>query len=176
MKSQTEIFGLVIVVLLVSLLMIMVLVFVVKDKGTDIQKTYNDKQLAINTMKAMLTTNMPACRNVDLNDVIIDCFRNQELYCVGFSDSCAFVDNATEEIMQDTVILWGKKYRFYAYKKGDVGPGEDAFEIASGTSEGVSHSNTDDHCLSATEIEPGDFFLPAAGTTIYLRLDICTYE
>lgn len=167
-RGQSEIFGLMIVVLLVSLLLIMVLTFVVSNRGSEVQKTYTDKQLAINTVKAMISTNIPACRNVEFSEVIKDCFKYRELSCQGYADSCAFVAQESPLFLERTIGQWGVDYRYYVFLKGDEGPYE---------SHDIRHSNTPDGCARAIAIEPGEFYLPTgAGQIVFIRLDVCMYD
>jgi hypothetical protein len=150
-KSQMEIMGLMVIIILVALAMLFVIQFVVVREATDIKKTYTHSELATNTNTALLKTTTQ-CKGQDINQLLQDCAGGESINCNG-KGSCAYVAEAIEGILDQTLKEWGKAYRF-TVKSGN----QDVISpITSGNCEKV-------------DIEPGINPLPGG---IIVRLDIC---
>src|SRR5690606_18228671 len=72
MKAQTEILGLVMVVLLISIGMLFTISFVVFNQGNDIRGAYIDKETATYLNYAILDSTS-SCMQISYQRLIIDC-------------------------------------------------------------------------------------------------------
>jgi hypothetical protein len=153
-KAQTEIMGLVIIVVLVSLAMLFVVQFVVLKEPSTLKKTYTHKQLAANTLNTLVrTTTM--CKGQEINQLLRDCAAYSSsggiILCENGQGSCEFVRNAIYEILHNTLDAWNKEYAFYA-SIADIG-------FSNGNCTGERQ----------TKINP----IPTDAGVMTLRLDIC---
>ncbi|MCK4589217.1 MAG: hypothetical protein KAT77_02155 [Nanoarchaeota archaeon] len=121
-KGQLEVFGLVIVVILISLGMLFLLKFVLFKPVGEERATFTRGKLAENTLGALMNT-VTTCRaesKVTISDLIQYCAENQD--CDG-GDSCVFLKEVVEEILSKTLQVWNKDYEFR------VGSGPDKVDI-----------------------------------------------
>jgi len=113
-KSQMEIIGVVIIVLLLSLGIVFVLKFVYKGNEVDIRQEYLESQMAANMLNAIIQINLPNCSNQQVKTLIRDCALNNEIKCDGDVHSCTFLNNTISEILNNTLKKWHKRYKFKA--------------------------------------------------------------
>lgn len=113
-KSQTEIMGLVIVVILITLALLFVLSFIVLRKPTTLKKQYTQSEIAANTLNALLETTTP-CNKQKVRELLQDCAANAPgtIYCEGLY-SCAYVESIINEIFNKTLISWNMEFEFTA--------------------------------------------------------------
>ena len=109
-KGQTEIMGLIVIVVLVTLGMFFMVSFQSQEKQPDIKTNYQDDQLASNFLLTFLKTNSD-CRNYNMEDLIQDCATDQVITCRGL-DSCQYINITSEYLLNETLETWGKRYRF----------------------------------------------------------------
>lgn len=164
-RGQTEIFGLVVVVLLVSLLLLLVLSYVISNQGTDARQTYTDDQLGINFMKSLLSTTIPHCRSVTFDDVLIDCFSSQTLQCTDMggqpvANSCTFIEEFVPYVLENSLDAWGKDYEL-------------TFSDRAGHHSSMDFISTPNNCNSAENVYASDLVLPAITTTVIMSIRIC---
>ncbi|MBR9691285.1 hypothetical protein GOV06_00705 [Candidatus Woesearchaeota archaeon] len=107
-KSQTEIMGLAIIIILVSLAMLFVIQFIILKQPSDIKKTFTHKELAANTVNTLLSTTTD-CRELSVSQLLNDCAEGGYTRCpVGFS--CDYVEIVIQEILQQTLEQWSKQH------------------------------------------------------------------
>lgn len=154
-NAQTEIIGLVLIVLLISIGMLFIVAFLISGSQGDAKRVFTDKQLAVNLNDAILTATS-SCRDLSYQRLIIDCVGVQRITCgVTQEESCSFLQNNLERIFTMTLDAWGKDYRYRIYDD----QGNTLLSLSNGPCQG--------------NIEPGVFFLPVNQRTIFVRLDIC---
>lgn len=124
-KSQLEVVGLVIIVLLVSIALLFFLQFSLK-KEPEIKKTYTTAQMTSNMVNALLKTTT-GCNDNTIQTLLADCaldYAND--YTTGYNihcdtaedkppDSCVVVNKRIGELLEDTLGLWNKKYQLSAF-------------------------------------------------------------
>jgi hypothetical protein len=132
-KAQVEIIGLVIIVILISLGMLFMAQFALKEGAK--KKIFTRKGLATSTMSALMKTTVSdqSCSGTYQKwvqpqlgkDLLEDCAKNYDYYSVddpsGYSlyqcqevHSCHFVSQLIKELLNGTLGGWNKKYVFQA--------------------------------------------------------------
>jgi hypothetical protein len=129
-RGQTEIVGLIIIVLLVTMGFLFYLISVTNQDITGGSKqlydSYTSNEQSTSFIQALLNTNIPACR-ATFEDVIVDCGRSAgNLNCQGGMSSCQWVEDVSEEVLADTLQIWGGPHG-YSVTYGETHP--DNFNI-----------------------------------------------
>ena len=125
-KSQMEIMGLAIIIILVALAMLFVVQFVVLRQPSDIRKTFTHKELASNTVNTLLSTTTD-CRELPVSQLLKDCIEGPFIDCdppcifdaeantmtcpkeSGLT-SCDHAEMLTQQILENTLEEWNKDY------------------------------------------------------------------
>lgn len=153
-KGQSEILGLVMIVLLVSVGLLFVVGFLALRQASDVRQVFVDKQLAI-TMNDALLSSSTTCRDLSVQRLIIDCAQGAGIFCGQSLDSCDYVSKTIDGVLNDTLAQWGKEYRYTITGENSI----PYVSISNGPCSG--------------ELEPGIFPLQTSVGTIFVRLDIC---
>lgn len=128
-KAQTEMIGLVVIVILITLGMLFAAQFALKESPQ--KKIFTRKGLSYSTMSTIMKTTVyePNCKGdfkIKVNpqigkDLLEDCARNFELAPDGYSlykcrdqHSCVFLKEFVTELLNDTLGSWNKHYEFSA--------------------------------------------------------------
>jgi len=109
-KSQTEIMGLAIIIILIALAMLFVIQFVVLKEPDDTKKSFTHKEIASNTVGTMLTTTTE-CKQLSIGQLLKDCAEGPFITCPT-GDSCSYTEAILEDILQQTIETWNKDYYF----------------------------------------------------------------
>ena len=112
-KAQTEIIGLAIVIILISLGM-MFYFRLSRQTDSDVKQDFLDTKLASNTISVLLRTT-DACLDVELKHMFQACGEGMTApdYC-GSHDPCGYVEGTTRQILDNSLAKWKKKYIFTA--------------------------------------------------------------
>ncbi len=126
-KGQMEVVGLVIIVILITLGLLFLAQFALKDKPE--KKIFTRKGLAYSTISAVMRTTVPAgtCMNeagqpvgdpLSLGKDILEACTQVQLaggryQCQG-QNSCEFFRETTNQLLQGTLGAWNKRYDFSA--------------------------------------------------------------
>ena len=151
-KSQMEILGLAIVIVLVLLAMTFTIGFFKQSKNS--RQGYVSSEIASNMINTFLKTNAPGCSRLSMTELIQDCFQSEGLTCDNGQTSCEFVDSKASEIMRGTLDEWHVKYQFLIYMQGQ----QPKIDIGTKCETGKSKQ----------------FPVPSSSGTIYVKLDVCT--
>ncbi len=177
-KSQLEILGLAIVVMLLSFGLLLVFMFVLQGEDEEpIQKSFRESQLASNIVSSILRTDS-GCARTDMTELLQDCATTKSIWCStkkpdgsGFIfssyfsssdvvDSCKFASAALKYLFNSTVEEWKQDYIFKLY----LDPTYPAISLPISAGSG---------CPGDQEIHEQP--LPASsGQTIYVSFAICT--
>lgn len=133
-KSQMEIMGIVIIIILFSVGLLFAIQYVILKKPSDVKKSFLQAELSSNSLNAMLKTNVPECNNADMAALFKDCTGvSPELDCciklvpdqdcaydgsqstIGIADSCHVLNETVSKILRETLFLWRVPYVFTAY-------------------------------------------------------------
>ncbi|MBW2993069.1 hypothetical protein KY317_00670 [Candidatus Woesearchaeota archaeon] len=169
-KSQLEIVGLVVIVILISLALLFYLQFSLRS-APEIKKTYTNSQLASNMVNALLETSTE-CDGNTIATLLSDCAMDFEgsyttggnLHCetakTELPDSCIFVENTIQNLLGKTLNKWNVKYQL------------NIFLISDPENPVKYFSNEFDKCLG--NIEAQEYPVPVKGRGLMLvRLNVC---
>ena len=164
-KSQMEILGLAIVIVLILVATIFIVNFLVLRPATEYRKGFVSSELASNTLNAFLKTAAQGCSQLTMTELLQDCAQGDDICCQNCNNnnpadtiddvnSCEFVEITANSILTKTLTQWNMKYEFLAYtdinspliKLGQQCRGEKNSKI---------------------------FPIPTSVNTMYTKLDIC---
>ena len=160
-KSQTEMMGLVIVVILITLALLFVLSFVVLRKPTELKKQYTQSEIAANTLNALIHTTTictggPDCKKI--GRLLKNCAENPvtggTCYCPDDFTSCGYAETVINEIFDKTLTAWNIQFEFTA-----AVPGATVIHILEGYCKGEKRSQSE--------------FIPTDAGILTAKLDIC---
>jgi phosphomevalonate kinase len=122
-KSQLEMMGLVVIVIIIAMALLFVIQFVLTKQPSTLKKTYTYTELAANTLNAITKTNAVDCNNQEITQLLQDCasaggYRGQIICDDGITDSCLYVNKTIGEMLDNTLKQWNKAYNFTADKAG----------------------------------------------------------
>ena len=155
-KSQAEIVGLVIIVLLITIGLLFVVRFVVLRKPSDVKQTFVHSELASNMINVLLKTTTD-CKKSDVTDLFQDCAAFKRIDCDEV-DSCEMVNDTIEKILNNSLDKWNKQYEFRAYKSNDKEHPISSYG----------------KCANNADRESATYAIPAEWETLFLQLDICS--
>lgn len=105
--AQMEIMGLALIVVLVAVGLLFLIALNIGKKPAKELSRYEQTKMANSFVLAFLKTS--AC-NVSIENVVYDCFTTKTLNCPRFMDSCEFLKNTTDIILNRTIKQWGYMY------------------------------------------------------------------
>jgi len=113
-KAQTEMIGLVIIVILITLGMLFAAQFALNDDPE--KKIFTRKGLAYSTMSTILVTEFQCNDNMLSGKELLEDCVNVELggmgrYSCG-GDSCEYFESQVSALFSETLDKWGKNYEF----------------------------------------------------------------
>lgn len=180
-KAQTEMLGIAIVVILISIGILFIVSNSLRSSGQMSQKQeYSEKQLATNILASMLSTSTN-CSNDRISTLLIDCGKDPySRQCgpedvmgittpytlAGFSNVCVFLNDTIAVLLNSTLQKWNKKYEFKAYSSSAASPELHIVnrigECLDGTGEGLRY------------IQKDSYYLPLHPGTMTVELGICS--
>ena len=171
-RSQMELVGLVVIVILIAVGMLFVIRFVVMKEPSQTKKYIEQSELASNTISAILETTVD-CQGISvrMNELFRDCAGFETYDCIadahspggcfehdGGADSCTFLNCTLKTILEGSLESWNREYVFTAHVLND--PSRHAI---------TNISNSVCAFEKETEIYP----LPLNPGTLIIQLDIC---
>ena len=153
-KSQMEILGLAIVVVLILVATIFIIRFLVVKAPTEYRKSFVTAELATNMLNAFLKTSAKDCSQLTMTELLQDCAQAKSIICDNGEDSCKFVDSTARKIFSATFDKWSVQYEFRAYT-----------DINSPLIKIGSQCKAD----KRSKLFP----IPISAATMYTNLDIC---
>ena len=153
-RSQMEILGLAIVVVLILMGIILVFRFLGRQEPSCYRASFVSAELVSNMLSTFLKTSSPECSYLTINELMQDCAQAASIVCGNSMDSCQFVKETAKNVFNQTLDTWHMKYEFTAYSDernplvtlGKKCPGAKVSKI---------------------------FPIPISGSTMYARLEIC---
>lgn len=156
-KSQMEILGLSIVVVLVLVAVVFAARFLIYKTPSNYRAGFISSELASNMLSTFLKTNAKDCSRLTMTELLQACGQSLgggSIRCSNDKYSCEFLELTAKEIFENTFKKWGVNYEFLAYiDRNDV-------LVKSG-----------DKCM--TEKKSKIFPIPISTGTMYAQLDIC---
>ena len=108
-KTQMEILGLAVIILLVSMAILFVVKFVLMSPQNNIKKDYTFNQLASNELSAILRSST-TCKGTDVTELLQDCATYNNIHCENNQDSCEFSRDTIAFLLSNTLDVWKKSY------------------------------------------------------------------
>jgi hypothetical protein len=160
-KSQTEMMGLALIVVIITIAMVFVIRFGVLDTPEEHKQEYTQTEMASNFVSTLLKTTT-SCRDLTFTEL----FQNVAEGEIGYID-CGNGDSSKDllitelnSILDSTLRAWGIAFDFSAkISDTDIIPIESNLEGCPG------------------ERKSKQFAIPvdaAGGTTLYVKLDVCS--
>lgn len=128
-KGQMEAMGLVVIVILITLGMLFLAQFALKEAGE--KKIFTRQGLARSSMSAILKTTVDEnCGEVQIpqigKDILEDCAVNlnskdESYYKCGGVNSCIFAEAKITQLLASTLGAWNKRYEFQSKLVNDNG-------------------------------------------------------
>jgi hypothetical protein len=112
-KGQIEMFGLAFIVILISIGFFIYVSIKSQETTPTPQKDFTKDKLASDFILAIGEVSMENCEQYDLEDLIIDCAKNNRINC-GENNSCITVNNSIALMLNSTFNVKGISYRFYS--------------------------------------------------------------
>ena len=116
-KSQSEILGLAIVVVIILVATIFVVKFSL-NKPTNYRTDFLSSEIASNMLNTFLKTTARDCSQLTMTELLQDCAQtggDGSIRCNNGEYSCSFVKLAANEIFTKTLDKWKMDYEFLAY-------------------------------------------------------------
>lgn len=153
-KSQMEIMGLAIVIILVIIGMLFVVRFVMVRKPAEFKAEFTQTQLASNMLNTFLKSKTRDCYGMSITELLQDCAQSQSVYCENGQLSCAYVADTAGYIFGETLEKWNLKYQFLVYFQSES-----------------SIINSGEECVGDKKSKI--FPIPTTTRTLYTQLDVC---
>ena len=114
-RSQTEILGLSIVLIFLSMGMLFVVKSIISDKPSQERETYIRSELASNILGSIVNVHTN-CRNQDISDLLQDCAVHEEIVCSNGQGSCDYSKTEINTILSRFMSKLGgnRSYKFIA--------------------------------------------------------------
>ena len=175
-RAQTEMLGMAIVILLLSIGILILVGNVIKTSSSQsVKQLYSEKQLATNILGSILSTTTN-CNNERISTLMMDCGRDWPISCpsqiVGttvISESnnvCQYLNDTISFMLNETLKHWGKKYSFLAYTDR--------------TNPKINITYRIDECINSLNVEGQQYlqkeyyYLPLQAGSMTVELGICS--
>jgi len=112
-KSQTEIMGLVMIVILITVIILFVIKFSVNAEPKTVKQDVFNQKLASNTLNVLLSTTTD-CNKATITELLRDCAEympDGDIMC-DTQLSCIFVNETIKNYLEQIIILQQKDYEF----------------------------------------------------------------
>ncbi|MBI2658677.1 hypothetical protein HYX05_01060 [Candidatus Woesearchaeota archaeon] len=153
-KSQMEILGLAIVIVLLLVATIFVVRFLVLKSPTEYRKGFISSELASNMLNTLLKTAAIDCSQLTITELLQDCSQAKSITCDDGQDSCNYVNSTANYIFDQTLDKWNMQYEFLAY----TDPKSPLIKLGK---------------ACKAEKRSKIFPIPISTATMYTKLDIC---
>ena len=180
-KSQMEVMGLVIVVILLSIGMLFAIRFVIMKKPTDYKSEFTQTEMASNMLSTLMKTTAPVdpttiseykCHGLSFKELFQDCGDHHEdpgqlITCDDLAkNSCDYIETYTNDVLTKTLVKWNIGYEFTATVKTAATDPEEIISSMPWESTGG--------CPGVKKHKSYPIPIDAAGTKVLtLSLDIC---
>jgi len=118
-RAQLEIMGLAIVVILISLIVLFVVRFVVLREPKEYRKEYTEFDISYSFVNTLMNTNIPDCYDLSFTELFKDCESAKIVNCIGYPDSCDYIKEKLEDILNQTLGMQNLNYEFIAYRNNN---------------------------------------------------------
>ncbi len=171
-KGQMEVFGLAVIVILITVGLFFVVKFKMNEKPVQYQKEYILDQGATNFVISILDVGVDECdQTYKLSELLKDCASHRNnIECRGY-DSCQLSNKTISTILNRTFVEWNYKFRFYTQELGwEEGIRK---EINSNIYTGEIYFNNLNCSDTDEKGQTGTAYIPLYPGTIFLNLELC---
>jgi len=119
-RGQIEVFGLAVIVILISIGFFIFVSVRLQQKQESPQKEYTNDKLASDFVLSINDVNIRGCSSFTLKDLIIDCARDHRITCNN-QDSCTALNESVGKLLGDTFVSMNTSFRFYSENLKDSG-------------------------------------------------------
>lgn len=151
-KAQTEIIGLVIIVVLAAMGMLIAVKFTA-EAPKDYEKQLAQAELPSDMIGVLLKTSSRGCNGLSMAETLQNC-AGQNIACENGQNSCDYFIEVAQQIFGKTLEKWGIDYEFSAFND----EGSQLFALGK-TCQGDKKSSI--------------FPMPADSGELFVRIDIC---
>ena len=113
-KSQMEILGLAIVVVLILMATIFVVRFLIIKEPTDYRSGFVSSELGSNMINTLLRTTSN-CDGFSMTELLRDCGQDKSIICGDSKDSCGYFLDTSQQIFTETLEKWKVDYEFKVF-------------------------------------------------------------
>jgi len=113
--GQMEVFGLAVIVVLVSIGFFIFVSYKMNHKTDNPQAEFTNDKMANDFVLSIIDVTVSECPNYNIQDLIIDCAKNHQISCGG-EDSCIAVNRTIYLLLNKTFIERNAKFRLYSEK------------------------------------------------------------
>jgi len=112
-KAQTEIMGLVMIVILVTIILLFVIKFSINSQSKTVKQDIFNQKLASNTLNVLLSTTTD-CNRATISELLKDCaeYKPEGSIECSTENSCAFVTYLISDYLNQTIKVQEKDYEF----------------------------------------------------------------
>ena len=114
-KSQTEIMGLAVIVILLIIGMTFVIRFMLNQEPIDYKKQFTQAEIASNMINTFLKSTSRDCNDLSMSELLQDCGQSISILCENGQDSCEYVNGTAEFIFGKTLESWNIDYEFKVF-------------------------------------------------------------
>ena len=114
-KSQTEILGSAIVVVIILVASVFVIRFLAAKKPDDLRTGFLTSETAKNTVSTFLKVSAEGCSQLSMTELLQDCAEGESITCGNNMKSCEFAKATANSILEKTINVTNKKYEFLVY-------------------------------------------------------------
>lgn len=116
-RGQMEIFGLVVIVILLAIGLLFAVIILTKTPSTEVQRVKESVQAA-NFLNTMMSTTAQECAKRSVRELLQDCaITNKEWIgaslCDDGQNTCEMAQYMITTMLNQTLGEWGKNYQFY---------------------------------------------------------------
>ena len=111
-KAQMEIFGLVIIVILISIGLLFAIVILTKEPSREVQRVKESVQAA-NFLNTIVWTTSLGCGKRTVKGLLQDCSLTNSFCDDGLTHTCDLAHEMIVTMLDTTLGEWGKNYKFY---------------------------------------------------------------
>jgi hypothetical protein len=167
MKSQSEIFGMAIVMVLVTIGLLMFVVFALNSSSSrqSLTTQYVHKQLPVLLNDAILQTHAleNECYGQKIKDLLIKCGQRDNFVCNNNQNACDFSKKFISSRLNETLEKWKMEYSYTVFVGTDLRSPDTS----------VIFNLNNSRCLRDVSSETF-FFRMSNGRLLNMKMDICT--
>lgn len=161
-RSQMEVFGLAVIVILLVIGMVFMIAFVVKQKPMEFKTEVKNSKIASFFVSSLLETNMPDCQDIKMRDIFTDCaaYTSEKgtILCEGAGLKSCYYIKQKMPVFLSVLKKWKIMYNFKATEAGSV----------------TKYIYEDNTCTGKFDKQLKQFPLPTDSGPMVAVLEICT--